>query len=180
MINLPNSLSFLRIILTPLFIYLAWDGYTKSAMACLVIAGATDWFDGYFARLMGQESDFGAMIDPIADKFLLISAYIGFFLLDLVPLWLMTLVVGRDCLIITASLWAIRCRPHFKSRPLMVSKINTGFQILHILLLLSAAIYPLPPLVLTLSLWLTVFTTLLSGAAYGKIFIPLMRQKSHY
>lgn len=85
--NLPNSLSFLRIILIPWFLYYFHTGHIKTAIVIMVVALLTDWFDGQAARWTNDVSEMGKILDPLADKLCLASVAIYFFWIGQLPLW---------------------------------------------------------------------------------------------
>ena len=117
-INLPNSLSFLRILLIPFFIYYFDKGDIWIANTILVIAVLSDWFDGQAARWTNEVSDMGKILDPLADKLCLAAVAFYFMAIGELPVWFVVFVVTRDLLIflgaayvkhyhqvITTSLW---------------------------------------------------------------------------
>ena len=136
--NLANFLSYSRIILIPLFIYLLAVNDLMLALIVFGIASITDFFDGWVARRFNQESEFGKFIDPIADKFLVIASLIAIIWLD--PYfrgydsWMIVVIAGRDVLITVMRWLAIR-----KGRSLRTSrfgKFKTAFQMISIVLIL--------------------------------------------
>lgn len=136
--QLPNILTILRIIMTPLFIYfLFWgdgNGYIL-ALAIFLLAGLTDIIDGKLARALGVESRLGKILDPLADKILVLSALISFIMLDLVYGWIVALIVLRD-IIITV----IRFVLEYRDMPMATSnsaKGKTALQIVAIVFTLS-------------------------------------------
>ena len=97
--NLPNALTIFRVILTPFFIYLLFTSSMYSNLYALIIfilASVTDAFDGYYARKYNIETEFGNFLDPLADKILVSSAFISFYLLDLIELWMVVVILSRD------------------------------------------------------------------------------------
>ena len=97
--NLPNALTVFRVILTPFFIYLLFSSSMYSNLYALIIfilASVTDAFDGYYARKYNIETEFGNFLDPLADKILVSSAFISFYLLDLIELWMVVVILSRD------------------------------------------------------------------------------------
>jgi cardiolipin synthase len=98
--TLPNVLSFLRLAGVPLMLWLML-GPQADGLAVLVLAlgGITDWLDGYLARAWHQTSRVGQMLDPIADRLYILAVLIGLALREIVPWWLVVIVVGRDVLI---------------------------------------------------------------------------------
>ena len=100
--NLPNALTIFRVILTPIFIYLLFSSSMYSNLYALIIfilASVTDAFDGYYARKYNIETEFGNFLDPLADKILVSSAFISFYLLDLIELWMVMVILSRDLFI---------------------------------------------------------------------------------
>tara|TARA_Y100001954_G_scaffold138035_1_gene147126 strand:+ start:28 stop:624 length:597 start_codon:yes stop_codon:yes gene_type:complete len=97
--NLPNALTIFRVILTPFFIYLLFSSSTYSnfyALIIFILASVTDAFDGYYARKYNIETEFGNFLDPLADKILVSSAFISFYFLDLIELWMVVVILSRD------------------------------------------------------------------------------------
>src|SRR5436309_13339776 len=126
--NLPNSLTILRILLIPVFIgFLLYDRYDYS-LAVLLLAGLTDGLDGTIARVANQRTRLGAFLDPLADKLLLTSGFVTLSILHLVPLWSAILVVSRALILITGTLLAQRTESHVYSSPTPPGKRTTLFQ----------------------------------------------------
>jgi len=141
-LSLPNIFSYLRIILIPFIIYfLAFrtrEYYLIYALLLFGFASFTDFIDGWLARKLKQESEFGKFIDPIADKFLVISALIAIIVIDptfeVLDSWMVIIIVGRDLLITVMRWFAIK-----KGRPLRTSrfgKFKTAFQMISIVLII--------------------------------------------
>ena len=103
MTALPNLLTLARVVLTPLVAVLILRGSYGPALAWLAVAGVTDGLDGLVARRFGWSSRAGALLDPVADKVLLVTVYIAMAIAELVPGWLVILVVGRDVLILACA-----------------------------------------------------------------------------
>lgn len=100
--SFPNLLSILRIILAPafLFLFLSEDAlYKKLSLVIFFIAIITDWVDGWHARKYGVVSKFGIFLDPLADKILTSAAFIGLYILGIMPLWMVLIIVVRDIFI---------------------------------------------------------------------------------
>jgi cardiolipin synthase (CMP-forming) len=95
--TVPNALSVLRLLGVPLFLWLLLgpeaDGW---AVVVLMVSGVTDWADGKLARVLGQASRLGALLDPAADRLYIVSTLVAFVLRDVVPLWLVAVLVGRE------------------------------------------------------------------------------------
>ncbi len=100
--TIPNQLTTLRIILTPVFLYFLFQDSASSKQIALVVflvAALTDWYDGMIARKFGYQSEWGRFFDPLADKILTSAAFIGFVVIGLAPLWMVILIALRDILI---------------------------------------------------------------------------------
>lgn len=96
-VTVPNLLSLLRLLGVPLFLWLIL--YLKADIAALIvlmIAGFTDWLDGYLARTWHQTSRLGQMLDPVADRLYILATLLGLAIRDIVPWWLVAALVGRD------------------------------------------------------------------------------------
>lgn len=99
---LPNQLTILRIILTPIFLYLFLTGnplLIQISLAVFIIAALTDWYDGWLARKFNYITDWGRFWDPLADKILTSAAFFGFVFVGLLPLWMVLLIVTRDIIV---------------------------------------------------------------------------------
>lgn len=111
-INIPNVLTIFRILLTPLFIICLFSNYPYArlwALIIFIVASVTDAFDGYYARKYNQVTRHGQFLDPLADKILVSSAFISFALMELVPFWMVALIVFRD-LFVTGLRWAMESK----------------------------------------------------------------------
>lgn len=128
LLSLPNIVSMIRILLTPLFVYLFWqEGYLfMASIAVFTVAALTDWFDGYLARMLGKSSEWGAFLDPLADKTLVWSAFICCAIKGLFPWMVVGIIIARDVLVTT-----LRILAHTKKSPvktLVVAKCKTVSQ----------------------------------------------------
>jgi len=128
-IYIPNILSFARLLSVPVAIMLMLDGNFTACFWIFVAAGVTDAVDGWFAKTFDARTQFGAFLDPLADKALVVSSYLMLGWLGHIPGWLVVLVVFRDVLIIGGAMVAYLMLGDFHSRPLAISKLNTAVQI---------------------------------------------------
>lgn len=181
MLNLlPNSLSLLRVLISPL---VAWQLYTRSyraALIALILAGVTDWLDGYAARKIGHPNPAGIIIDPMADKLLLVTVFLTLALLNLVPLWLFVLAAVRDIVIVTGALLLRLLRNRHQFLPSVLGKVSTFFQIVLALLAVLYAAFPyewLRWLKIT-GIILTAIFTALSGLDYVRQGIRMAKLPS--
>jgi cardiolipin synthase len=107
-LTVPNGLSVLRLLGVPLFLWLLLGPHADWwALGVLAVSGFTDWADGVLARKLDQQSDFGAMLDPLADRLYILATLAGLVLRHVIPLWLAIVIVGRD-VILAGSLVALR------------------------------------------------------------------------
>ncbi len=99
MLTVPNLLSFFRLALVPVFIALIVIGQDTLALITLVVSSATDFFDGYLARKLNQVSRLGQLLDPAADRLYIFATLIGLAWRELIPWWLVAVVVSRDIML---------------------------------------------------------------------------------
>ncbi|MDX8376718.1 MAG: CDP-alcohol phosphatidyltransferase family protein [Mariprofundales bacterium] len=165
-INFPNLLSLIRIILTPVMVYALFKGHALMALCIFAIAGFTDALDGFWARHFNQFTRIGAYLDPIADKILLISAFCTLFLLEYVPLYLFLAVIFRDAIILMGALIYELVTHKLEIMPTLLSKATTLMQIAYVLIIIGNMLFPLPDLLIFSSLLLTFTLTCTSGIHY--------------
>ncbi len=165
--NIPNIISIIRIIMVFPIAMFIWQENYNSAFMLMIIAGLSDGLDGFLARTFQWQSKLGAILDPIADKLLLISIFIVCGLKNFLPWWLILMIIGRDLVIITGA-FAYRHVTHDnKIRPLLISKINTALQILLVIITLyQATVHKLADYVISSLIWVVAISTFISGMAY--------------
>ena len=166
-LNLPNSISFGRLLLVPVAAWLIINGRCDIAFWILLAAGASDALDGFVAKRFDCRTRLGALLDPAADKAMLVSVYIALGVTQQVLPWLVALVVFRDVMIVGGFLLAqaIAVPKHYD--PLFISKINTGVQITFAGFVLARAGLGVEPGLSDFILSLVVAaTTILSGLSY--------------
>ena len=105
-LTIPNVLSFTRLLLVPVFAVLIVLEYDLAAIAVLMISGYTDYLDGWLARRWGQVTRIGQLLDPIADRLYILTTLLGLGYREIVPWWLVVLLIARDALL-TVSLLAL-------------------------------------------------------------------------
>ena len=166
-LNLPNLISLARLFLVPLTIWLIVDGRYGIAFWVLVIAGVSDALDGFIAKRFDQRTRIGAVLDPAADKAMLVSVYVTLGTAHQLWTWLVVLVVFRDVLIVGGFLLIQAVAMPKQHDPLYISKINTGMQITLVGFVLARLGLDAAPGWLDLALSLAVaVTTFVSGLAY--------------
>ena len=180
--NIPNVLSMLRIVLIPLFIILISYRHPALALAVFVLAAVTDGLDGCIARRFKMKTVLGSYLDPIADKLLLVSGFVTFALMGMLPRWLAILVVSRD-VIITVGIMILRLNAYQPEiRPSIMSKCNTVMQMVTICLVLVVAsggsAGQLLPQLLAAACWITGMLTVLSGLHYITRGLRLINERN--
>lgn len=169
MLNLPNSLTLIRILTIPVFLeFLAYHLFWE-ALVVFAIGGLTDFLDGFIARRTNQETALGAYLDPVADKLLVITSYIMLGAIEGIPMWLALVVVIRDLLILTGyGIIYILVDEPLAVRPSAIGKWSTTFQLLTLAVALALLHDPrlLNPRVLDGFVWLTALATVVSGCQY--------------
>jgi CDP-diacylglycerol---glycerol-3-phosphate 3-phosphatidyltransferase len=180
--NLPNTLTVVRIFLVPLLVVVLLTefegrqvlGFPKELVAAAIfgVASITDWLDGYLARRRRQVTALGQMLDPIADKLLTSAAFISLVQLDLAPAWMVALIIGREF-----AITALRSLAYAKGITIPASplgKIKMASQVTAILLLIIGW-GPLPWLapVGHAALWVVMVAAVTSAADYYRRFLVL-------
>ena len=135
--NIPNILSIARIILTPLFIILLFADFKMAkvfALLVFAIAAITDAYDGYLARKYNQITPEGKFLDPLADKILVLSAFISFAFINIIDFWMVGIIIFRD-LFVTGLRFIMSSRG-FEFVTSKLSKYKTAFQLTIIILTL--------------------------------------------
>ena len=170
--HLPNLLSALRLLAAPFAAWLILDGHDIAAVVTFAAAGASDGLDGFIARRWGVTSAFGAWLDPIADKLLMLFCFTALYCVSVTPLWLLVLVVARDLAIVFGWLLIKLMSLPAPTAPLPIGKLSTVVQILYIftmLLLLSFDVYA--PRLVEAAAWGCGLFVIVSAAAYAGIFL---------
>lgn len=165
--TLPNVITLGRLCAVPAAVWLMLQHRLDLAFLVFVGAGISDAVDGWLARVLRARSLLGSILDPIADKTLLVSVYVTLAAIGVLPDWLAILVVFRDLLIVGGVLLLVLLGEPPTIRPLMVSKINTVLQIgLAALALFLAGFGLKAEWLLQAFIWSVAATTFASGAAY--------------
>jgi cardiolipin synthase (CMP-forming) len=167
LLTLPNVITFGRLCAVPLSVWLVLEHQFGQAFFLFLAAGLSDAVDGWLARRNGGGNQVGALLDPVADKALLVTMYVTLAAARVLPDWLAILVVFRDVVIVGGVVVLSLLGLSVLIRPLYVSKLNTVFQIVLVAVSLLLSGFGLEaPLVMTGLEWLVAATTLGSGAAY--------------
>ncbi len=134
----PNVITLARLFAVPVVVWAIATGESGIAFALFVAAGISDAVDGYLAKRFHLETELGAYLDPIADKALLVSIYVALAIAGELPVWVTTLVVARDLLIVGAVMLAVVLGRPVRVRPIAISKANTLVQIVLAAVVLAA------------------------------------------
>ena len=164
--NLPNYITLVRVILIPFFINLMIYGYYRAALAVFVVAFVTDALDGMIARLTNTQTELGAFLDPMADKLLILSAFITLVLLGKLPVWLVIVVVSRDVILTIGSLVIYFTTRDLKIKPSIIGKGTTVMQLIIITLSLVLMSYGTEMKFMYVVEWATAGITVASGIQY--------------
>ncbi|NKB64105.1 MAG: CDP-alcohol phosphatidyltransferase family protein [Gammaproteobacteria bacterium] len=165
--QVPNILTMLRIAICPALVLLLRDSSYDLALILFFVAGITDGLDGYIAKKFNCASQLGAILDPIADKVLIASAYIMLAILQDIPFWLLIVVMFRDLVIVVGFLVLVALRNDVKMTPTYVSKINTFLQIaLMVVVLVEKVNWLTIPMFVDVLIFGVLITTVVSGVQY--------------
>ena len=188
-LNIPNLLTWLRILLIPVFLGIFYLPDTllslhhKHQLTALIFALAafTDWLDGYLARALNQASAFGAFLDPVADKLMVAAALIFLVYLDHVNLIVTFIIIGREIAISALREWMAQLGQSKSIAVSMLGKTKTTFQMIAILLLLyNEPLFGFPTHEIgTVLIYLAALLTLWSMGYYLALAMPQITQKQN-
>jgi len=169
--HLPNLICVVRLGLIWPIANGLYNGQYAFALALFMLAAASDGLDGYLAKRFNWISDLGKVLDPAADKLLLVTVFVEGTWIGLVPWWLTAAAVARDIVIALGALvYRIWFGP-LRGRPTIISKINTAAQLLYLMAVMLAAAVGFPPgYVLRALALIVVATTAISGLNYVQTF----------
>ncbi|MBI5187823.1 MAG: CDP-alcohol phosphatidyltransferase family protein [Nitrospirae bacterium] len=164
--NIPNTLTIARIVIIPMFITAIIYKRYDYALYLFMVAALTDIFDGLFARLKNQKTALGTFLDPLADKFLLVTAFIVLSTYGWIPKWLTVTVISRDIIVITGWFLLYFITDTSRVEPTVLGKATIWIQsILIAYVLIDINLLSLPDMP-RLLLWITAGITILSGLHY--------------
>lgn len=176
-INIPNALTLLRVLLTPLFAIFLIKRFFNHALLVFAIAALSDGLDGLIARVFHQKTTLGAFLDPAADKLLLVTAFVTLAVQGLVPSWLAVIVISRDVVILFGvALVSITGRT-IDPNPSILSKITTVAQLACVIsVLLGYNLNGLQALEQPL-FWFAAFMTVISGLQYIYLGLNILHEE---
>jgi cardiolipin synthase (CMP-forming) len=177
--RLPNAITSVRLLAAPLLAVLLLRSQYQAALALVLLAGISDWLDGYAARKLQVTSGLGAVLDPLADKALLVTLFLALGVMGLVPVWMLVLAIARDLVIVTGALLLRAFRGYHRFQPSTLGKVSTFFQIVFVLLVLLNAAYPFRFLsgLKIVALALCTLFTVASGIDYVRLGIRMARAR---
>jgi len=165
--SLANLVTLARLLAVPLVVWLILVGDLETTFWVFVAASLSDAVDGYIAKRFDQRSELGALLDPIADKTLIVSLFVTLGIAGHLPNWLVIMVVFRDLLIVGGFLLAAALSYRINWRPLFVSKLNTALQLVLVAVLLGELAFAVEDHIVVVALTYAVAaTTILSGGGY--------------
>ena len=165
-INLPNSLTVLRILLVPVFVGLLLYEHYEVALITLLIAALTDILDGMVARITDQRTRLGEYLDPLADKLMLMSAIITLSVLNFIPVWAVIVVVSRDAILLAGTVVANLTDTDINISPTALGKGTTFAQICYVIVVMLQVTGHVPDFLVDPFLWVMVGLTMGSGVHY--------------
>jgi cardiolipin synthase len=165
--HLPNLICLVRILLIWPTIDALVSGHYWTALVLVAVCAVSDGLDGWLAKRFNWTSHLGRILDPLADKLLLVALFLTATWMNLLPWWLTAVAVARDVLIGSGAVVYRFTFGPLHGRPTLISKINTGFQLAVALAAILGAASGLPtPEMVTALAAVTLLTTVLSGAGY--------------
>ena len=176
--NAPNLLSLFRILITFFFILAVYHDRFDYALYLFILQGVTDMLDGFIARVMSKKTNLGAYLDPIADKTMLVGAFVMLSIKDIVPVWLPALIILKDLVVAVGFFLLYRRAFTIKPVPSIFGKITTTCQIATVLFILLVQIFSWSNVEVYSDAFivLTVFFTVLSGCHYVYQGIRMLRE----
>lgn len=169
--TLPNFITLLRLAALPFFLLTIADGRFGLALVIFVVAGLSDFVDGFLARRFDMRSALGGYLDPIADKLMLMGSYLFLAIPSYpapvkVPVWLAVLVISRDVLLLMVALLLVLSSDRKRFPPTWAGKVTTVVQIVTVLFVLCANIWSWPRPLLLVAFGGVATVTVISGFGY--------------
>ena len=163
---IPNLITVAQFAAVPLLVWWLFTSQFYNAFLLLFLMGLSDAVDGYLAKSFSWKTALGAYLDPAADKAMLISAYVTLGALNLLPHWLVFVVILRDVALLAGALAYNFATRRLEIQPTLISKFNTCMQIVLAFSVIYSQFGTLPGVVIPILIGLTVFTTVASGLDY--------------
>jgi len=165
--DIPNAITIIRVVLVAPVVWLLLERQFQFALLLFTIAGISDGLDGYLAKRNAWQSRLGSILDPLADKLLLVGSYIALAWLSLIPMWLLAAIIARDLVIVVGGVAYHYFIGRFELEPSWISKTNTFLQIvLVVVIVASEGFFKLPSVVIDGLIYAVLATVLISGIGY--------------
>ncbi len=176
-----NQLTLVRVLLVPFFVILVVYGYFGWALVVFGVAGLTDLFDGLLARTLSRRTALGAWLDPMADKFLLVTTFVvltmpNLGLFNRLPIWLTILIISRDLLIVLTVAIINLAVGRREFRPSIYGKIATATYIITCVTIMFFNYLQRPSLFVSVGIYASAAITLISGFHYVGYAMKLINQ----
>jgi cardiolipin synthase len=164
---IPNAICVVRLVLIWPIVLALLDARFSAALVLLMVAGGSDALDGFLAKRFDWRTRLGGLLDPIADKLLVTSTFVTLSYIGLVPIGLSAIVVARDVVIFSGAAAYALLAGELRGEPSVISKLNTLFQLLFLVLAIFNAQYQwIEPVILVVLGAAVVFTSITSGLGY--------------
>ena len=165
--DLPNIISALRLVAVIPVVWLLLEHHFGWALVLFAVAGVSDGVDGFLAKRYGWQSRLGGILDPLADKTLLVSCFLVLGSMGKLPIWLVMAVIFRDLVIVSGALLYHYRVADVDAAPTLMSKLNTVIQlVLVVLVIMDAGPIPLPAALIEVLIWACLMTVVVSGVQY--------------
>lgn len=164
--NLPNSLTFLRMILAPFFMWAILVSDYLAALVIIIVASISDFFDGFFARKLNMQTEIGGILDPVADKVLIFCSIAALLIKFNFPLWIGVIIISRDIILLIGGAVFFYNKKLKALAPNVFGKISTFFQMITIIIYILASIEGYYAFWIDILLYITVLITIISGVTY--------------
>jgi cardiolipin synthase (CMP-forming) len=175
--TIPNLITTLRIILTPIFIIYLLEEQFVAALIVFIVCMVSDALDGFLARILKQKTVLGSFLDPIADKLILVSTFVALSVMGAIPVWVTVIVLSRDVLISLGVAVLEIYRMEIRIRPSVLSKATTCCQFITVVSVLASKFVSVPPGLFDWLFSLTAASTIVSGLHYMQAWFKMMGQE---
>ena len=165
--DIPNLITVIRILLVVPVAWALLQQHFLYALVLFFVAGMSDGLDGFLAKQFGWTSRLGAILDPLADKALLVTCFTALTWIELIPVWLLVLVVARDLVIVAGAVVYNYKIERLEADPTLISKLNTVLQISLVLLVITQQLNDwFAPVMTTLLIYAVTVSVVWSGLDY--------------
>ena len=163
---IPNAITSTRILCVPFLVWMLFHQQFERSLVLVFLIGLSDALDGFLARMYGWKTTLGGYLDPLADKFMLLTLFVAFAVLGWVPWWLAAVIVARDVILLVGAFYYHLVTRQLKMEPLAISKANTFAQITLAVSLIYSQVGPLHVQILNVLIAIVLCTTVASGIHY--------------